>query len=158
MYPSMMTHERPMKSKGWSMRPPAVVCPIGLKLGPDSRGPSSAFYGIRVVLNNAPSRGKNDYFIYYVTFVWLSHLLPFSYGRSITLRLTAMSTMDRPSAFWRVWSSMTMFEIGALSRAFLLATRTAELNGLESFVQLLDSRRDPSKRTRGLVTGMYTIE
>lgn len=53
---------------------------------------------------------------------------------------------------------MTMFEIGALSRAFLLATRTAELNGLESFVQLLESRWDPSKRTRGLVTGMYTIE
>ncbi|OXV09853.1 hypothetical protein Egran_02384 [Elaphomyces granulatus] len=62
------------------------------------------------------------------------------------------ATMDRPSALWRVWSSMTMFEIGALCRGFLLAARTAEVNGLESFVQLLDSRRDLSKRTRGLVT------
>lgn len=49
---------------------------------------------------------------------------------------------------------MTMFEIGVLCRGFLLAARTAEVNGLESFVQLLDSRRDLSKRTRGLVTGV----
>jgi hypothetical protein len=49
---------------------------------------------------------------------------------------------------------MTMFEIGALCRAFLLGVSTLEVNGLERFMELLDSRRDPSKRTRGLITGI----
>lgn len=48
---------------------------------------------------------------------------------------------------------MTMFEIGALCRGFLLGFGKLEVNGLERFTELLDSRRDPSKRTRGLITG-----
>lgn len=47
-----------------------------------------------------------------------------------------------------------MFEVGALCRAFLFAACTVEVNGLEGFTKLLDSRREPSKRTRGLVTGI----
>lgn len=63
------------------------------------------------------------------------------------------ATTDKPSSLWRAWSSATMFEIGALCRAFLLYASTPEINGLESFMELLDSRSDPSKRTRGLITG-----
>lgn len=63
------------------------------------------------------------------------------------------ATTDKPSSLWRASSSATMFEIGALCRAFLLYANTPEVNGLESFMELLDSRRDPSKRTRGLITG-----
>ncbi|KAH8690145.1 tafazzin [Talaromyces proteolyticus] len=62
------------------------------------------------------------------------------------------ATADRPSAWWRAGSSLTMFEIGALCRGFLLGLNKLEVNGLESFTELLDSRRDPSKRTRGLIT------
>ncbi|KAL1964445.1 hypothetical protein VTN77DRAFT_7003 [Rasamsonia byssochlamydoides] len=62
------------------------------------------------------------------------------------------ATADRPSAWWRAGSSTTMFEVGALCRAFLFTVCTVEVNGLEAFTELLDSRRDPSKRTRGLVT------
>lgn len=50
---------------------------------------------------------------------------------------------------------MTMFEIGALCRGFLLALSKLEVNGLEQFTELLDSRRDPSTRTRGLITGSF---
>lgn len=50
---------------------------------------------------------------------------------------------------------MTMFEIGALCRGFLLGFSKLEVNGLEKFTELLDSRRDPSKRTRGLITGWF---
>lgn len=51
---------------------------------------------------------------------------------------------------------MTMFEIGALCRGFLLGLSKLEVNGLERFTELLDSRRDPSKRTRGLITGWFS--
>lgn len=50
---------------------------------------------------------------------------------------------------------MTMFDIGALCRGFLVTLSNLEVNGLEAFTELLDSRRDPSKRTRGLITGKY---
>lgn len=63
------------------------------------------------------------------------------------------ATGDRPSAPWRALSSTIMFEVGALSRAFLLALCKVEVNGLESFLELLESRRDPSARTKGLLTG-----
>lgn len=63
-------------------------------------------------------------------------------------------TADRPSLWWRAGSSATMFNVGALCRAFLLSFSTLEVNGLDEFVQLLDSRRDPTERTRGLITGV----
>lgn len=63
-------------------------------------------------------------------------------------------TRDQPSAFWRAWSSMTMFEIGALCRTFLFAASTTEVHGLESFMKLLDSREDYTTRKRGLLTGI----
>jgi hypothetical protein len=42
-----------------------------------------------------------------------------------------------------------------LCRAFLFYMSTPEINGLESFMELLDSRSDPDKRTRGLITGAF---
>ncbi|CRG83458.1 monolysocardiolipin acyltransferase [Talaromyces islandicus] len=62
------------------------------------------------------------------------------------------ATSDQPSAWWRAGSSMTMAEIGILCRGFLLGLSKLEVNGLESFTELLDSRRDPTTRTRGLIT------
>lgn len=52
---------------------------------------------------------------------------------------------------------MTMFEIGALCRGYLLGLNKLEVHGLESFTELLDSRRDPSTRKRGLLTGQYIL-
>lgn len=65
------------------------------------------------------------------------------------------ATTDQPSSFWRAWSSVTMFKVGLLCRGFLLYLSTTEINGLESFMELLDSRSDPEKRTRGLITGAF---
>ena len=66
-------------------------------------------------------------------------------------------TRDQPSALWRAWSSMTIVEIGALCRSFLLAANTTEVHGLESFMKLLESRKDPATRKRGLITGMALV-
>lgn len=52
---------------------------------------------------------------------------------------------------------MTMTEIGALCRGFLLGLSKLEVNGLQSFTELLDSRRDPATRTRGLITGEFWV-
>ena len=63
------------------------------------------------------------------------------------------ATGDRPSLPWRAMSAMTMFDVAALSRAFLFFACQTEVNGLDSFLQILESRKDPSQRTRGLLTG-----
>lgn len=52
---------------------------------------------------------------------------------------------------------MTMAEIGTLCRGFLLGLSKLEVNGLESFTELLDSRWDPTTRTRGLITGKFLL-
>ncbi|KAL1972759.1 hypothetical protein VTN31DRAFT_7173 [Thermomyces dupontii] len=62
------------------------------------------------------------------------------------------ATTDRPSTWWRAASSMTMWQVGALCRGFLLGFCKLEVNGLDRFLELLESRRDPSKCTRGLLT------
>ena len=46
-----------------------------------------------------------------------------------------------------------MFGVGALCRTFLLGLNYPEFHGLEEFMDLLDSRRDPSARSKGLLTG-----
>jgi monolysocardiolipin acyltransferase len=63
------------------------------------------------------------------------------------------ATADCPSRPWRRLSSATMFGVGALCRAFLLAGSSAEFHGLDDFMELLDSRQDESQRSRGLLTG-----
>jgi monolysocardiolipin acyltransferase len=51
-------------------------------------------------------------------------------------------------------SSTTIFGVAALCRSFLYMCSRPEVNGLDSFLELLDSRSDPSQRTKGLLTGI----
>lgn len=53
-------------------------------------------------------------------------------------------------------SNTTMWGVAGLCRAFLSALSTAEVHGGEAFTALLDSRKDPSQRTKGLITGKST--
>ncbi|KAL2809407.1 hypothetical protein BJX63DRAFT_405763 [Aspergillus granulosus] len=62
------------------------------------------------------------------------------------------ATAESPSAFWRGLSSTTIVGVAALCRSFLYACSRPETHGLESFLELLDSRKDPSQRTKGLLT------
>lgn len=50
-------------------------------------------------------------------------------------------------------SNMTMWGVAGLCRAFLSALNSAEVHGGEAFAALLDSRQDPSQRSKGLITG-----
>ncbi|KAJ5665845.1 uncharacterized protein N7477_008293 [Penicillium maclennaniae] len=62
------------------------------------------------------------------------------------------ATADSPSFAWRAMSNTTMWGVAGLCRAFLSALSTAEVHGGEAFTALLDSRKDPSQRTKGLIT------
>ncbi|KAJ0426925.1 hypothetical protein BJY00DRAFT_297858 [Aspergillus carlsbadensis] len=64
------------------------------------------------------------------------------------------ATGDSPSAFWRGLSSSTVVGVAALCRSFLYACSRPETHGLEPFLELLDARKDPSQRTKGLLTAM----
>lgn len=66
------------------------------------------------------------------------------------------ATAECPSLPWRLTSSATMFGVGALCRAFLHGLSHPEINGLDAFLEILESRKDPSQRTKGLLTGGYT--
>jgi monolysocardiolipin acyltransferase len=48
---------------------------------------------------------------------------------------------------------MIMGMTGVISRVFLYGFNTVEVTGLSNFLHLLDSRRDPANRQRGLLTG-----
>lgn len=61
----------------------------------------------------------------------------------------------QPSLAWRVTSSVIMGTTGLLSKAFIYGLNDVEVFGWEGFSQLLESRRDVSKRQRGLVTGAF---
>lgn len=64
-------------------------------------------------------------------------------------------TAECPSVPWRLLSSTTMLGVGALCRAFLLGVSRPEINGLGSFLEILESRQDPSQRSKGLLTGRW---
>lgn len=66
------------------------------------------------------------------------------------------ATADAPSLPWRALSSTTIFGVAALCRSFLYLCSRPQANGLDQFLELLDSRSDPSQRTRGLLTGMLS--
>lgn len=71
------------------------------------------------------------------------------------------ATGDCPSLPWRALSATTIFGVAALCRSFLYMCSRPEINGLESFLELLESRQDVSRRTRGLLTGidpLYSTE
>ena len=62
-------------------------------------------------------------------------------------------TADYPSAIWRANSFMTILGVSSLSRLFMFAFSKPEVNGLDGFIDLLLSRKDVTKRRRGLLTG-----
>ncbi|KAL4973450.1 hypothetical protein BDW66DRAFT_162081 [Aspergillus desertorum] len=62
------------------------------------------------------------------------------------------ATGESPSLFWRSLSSTTILGVAALCRGFLYACSRPETHGLEQFLELLESRKDPSQRTKGLLT------
>ncbi|KAJ5596540.1 hypothetical protein N7450_002998 [Penicillium hetheringtonii] len=62
------------------------------------------------------------------------------------------STAEAPSLPWRAMSNTTMWGVAGLCRAFLSGLCHAEVHGGEEFTALLDSRKDPAQRSKGLIT------
>lgn len=61
---------------------------------------------------------------------------------------------SQPSLPWRIGSSLTTGIVGLLCRTFLIGFNRLEINGLDSFLELLDERKDVDGRTKGLITGI----
>lgn len=84
-------------------------------------------------------------------------LVPFSLSSSPTSPYLPMhpddGTLEQPSSLWRFCSSVTMLQVAALCRGFLYGASKTEVHGQEAFLKLLESRRDHTSRTRGLITG-----
>ena len=51
-------------------------------------------------------------------------------------------------------SAVVMGMTGVIAKCFFYGLNTVEVTGLPQFLELLDSRQDPEKRQRGLLTGM----
>ncbi|KAI5294624.1 hypothetical protein KEM55_006535 [Ascosphaera atra] len=60
---------------------------------------------------------------------------------------------ERPSPFWTKCSSVVMYGVAGMCRAFLYGASNLELNGHEEFFKLLESRVNYKERERGLITG-----
>jgi monolysocardiolipin acyltransferase len=50
---------------------------------------------------------------------------------------------------------MVMGTAGVVSKCFLYGFNRVEVTGLSRFLDVLDARRDPEKRQRGLITGIF---
>lgn len=59
-----------------------------------------------------------------------------------------------PSLSWRLGSAALMGVMGSLTRLFMHGANTQDSNGLDRFLELVDSREDPSRRKKGLITGL----
>lgn len=59
-----------------------------------------------------------------------------------------------PNLGSRIASVMIMGLTGVISRTFLYGFNDIEVKGLDRFKALLDSREDPERRERGLLTGV----
>lgn len=44
--------------------------------------------------------------------------------------------------------------VGGTSRLFMFGANSTEVHGLDGFLRTLDRRKDPTRRERGLITGM----
>ena len=64
-------------------------------------------------------------------------------------------TPAAPSLPWRIGSSAVMGVVGSLTRTFMYVLNSTETHGLESFLEVLDKRKDVDDRERGLITGQY---
>ncbi|KAK4156747.1 hypothetical protein C8A00DRAFT_40869 [Chaetomidium leptoderma] len=62
------------------------------------------------------------------------------------------SAPQRPSLSWRLRSAMIMGLTGVVSKCFLYGLNRVEVTGLSRFLDILDSRKDPAARQRGLLT------
>jgi len=60
-----------------------------------------------------------------------------------------------PPLLQRVVSNTTIGLVGFLCRTFLYGLSRTEVHGLENFIELVDERRDPARRERGLITGSH---
>ncbi|KAI4217979.1 MAG: hypothetical protein L6R36_009185 [Xanthoria steineri] len=58
----------------------------------------------------------------------------------------------QPSLPWRIGSALLMGFVGINSRIFMNVANSTEVYGLERFLRTLDRRKDPERRTRGLIT------
>lgn len=70
---------------------------------------------------------------------------------------TPMPKPQGPSLSMRLKSAMIMGMTGVLSKCFLYGFNRVEVTGLSRFLDILDSRRDPANRQRGLLTGGISI-
>ncbi|KAK3692945.1 hypothetical protein B0T22DRAFT_31592 [Podospora appendiculata] len=57
-----------------------------------------------------------------------------------------------PSLPWRISSSLLMGMTGLVSKVYLYGLSGVEVTGLAKFLSVLEARRDPEKRQRGLIT------
>lgn len=67
----------------------------------------------------------------------------------------AMAAEERPyEPPWthRALSTFTIGGVGFLCRSFLYGLSRTETHGLDRFLEIVDSRRDETKRERGLIT------
>jgi monolysocardiolipin acyltransferase len=67
--------------------------------------------------------------------------------------MAAQERPYQPSFPARVGSAINIGLVGFLSRSFLYALNRTQTQGLDRFLEILESRKDETKRTRGLVTG-----
>ncbi|KAL8928752.1 MAG: hypothetical protein Q9208_001530 [Pyrenodesmia sp. 3 TL-2023] len=58
----------------------------------------------------------------------------------------------QPSLPWRIGSAMVMGFVGLNSRLFMFQANNTEVHRLDGFLRLLDRRKDPAQRERGLIT------
>ena len=72
-------------------------------------------------------------------------------------QMSRESSPHQPSLPWRTGSSLIMGFSGAISRIFIFGANRTDIHGLDSFLGLLDERRDISERQRGLITGKSSV-
>lgn len=66
--------------------------------------------------------------------------------------MAAQERPDEPPLSHRIPSTLTIGFIGSLCRTFLYVFSKTEVHGLDRFVRILDERKDPENRERGLIT------
>jgi monolysocardiolipin acyltransferase len=71
--------------------------------------------------------------------------------------MAAQERPYQPSFPARIGSAINIGLVGFLSRSFLYALNRTQTQGLDRFLEILDSRKDETKRTRGLVTGKSSL-
>ncbi|KAB5569979.1 acyltransferase-like protein [Coniochaeta sp. 2T2.1] len=57
-----------------------------------------------------------------------------------------------PSLPWRMASSLVLGVSSCISKTFLFGLNKTEVYGLQRFLEMVDDREDPAKRTKGLIT------